>query len=604
MARITFWTPTSSTTIVAGADNSHQRSGWDRISPQSSSEQPEKTYRFVNVDVEVEVSGGVARVSDLGATAEVELPTDFFTTRGYAPLAGRALLVRYWEHHGRPDQISVVPGTSSGSNSVIHVDERGTDRLRVGDRVVLLRRYAVDGVVWGREAVWLDEEDRFAAALTRMHILPLEAVREDLLEALPQLQAIAVRDRVEDLTRIARDLRPVSEGTFALVGARVVDGTGRPPIEDATVLINDGRIAGVGPRSDVRVPPDASVVDTSDKTIVPGLWDMHGHVSQIEWGPTYLAAGVTTVRDMGGEESFLTALRDVIDEGDGIGPRLLLAGLVDGDDPRAFGKTTASTPKEGRQIVEAYHDAGFQQMKLYSRLEPDVVSAINRRAHELGMSVTGHIPSSLSLAQAMALGMDEVAHLPVRGPDPSAVKQAVELLARRGTVVDPTVPWSELLGRAPETPLESFEPGIEKAPGPLALSYRSVRNETDAAAAETRMQSVLAIVKALHAAGVPIVAGTDGALPGHSLLRSVELFVRAGLTPMEAIQTATTVPARAMGMETEVGTVAVGKRADLLVLDGNPLTDIANLRQGRWVVASGRMYACSDLWRVAGFDHQ
>ena len=126
-------------------------------------------------------------------------------------------------------------------------------------------------------------------------------------------------------------------------------------------------------------------------------------------------------------------------------------------------------------------------------------------------------------------------------------------------------------------------------------------NGADPAAVRARRNGGLAILKVLHDAGVPIVAGTDGAVPGHSLLREIELYVQAGLTPMEAIQSATVVAARAMGMEDEVGTVEVGKRADLLVLDGNPLTDIRNIRMGRWVVAAGRMYETDGLWRGGGF---
>jgi imidazolonepropionase-like amidohydrolase len=281
---------------------------------------------------------------------------------------------------------------------------------------------------------------------------------------------------------------------------------------------------------------------------------------------------------------------------------MFLAGLVDGDVPEAFGAVTAATPEEGVAVVDRYHAAGFEQMKLYTLLQPAVVSAVIARAHQLGMTVTGHVPTSLGIKRAVEAGMDHVAHMPVSGdPRSPAVREVIDLLAQRHTVVDPTLPWNELLGRATATPIESFEPGILHAPQPLVFNYRSVRNDVDSATARERLGRQEAIVKALHDAGVPIVAGTDGALPGYSLLRSLELYVEAGLSPMEAIQTATLVPARSMRVEADTGTVEVGKRADLLILDANPLIDISNIRKSRWVVANGRMYETAALWRSAEF---
>ena len=390
---------------------------------------------------------------------------------------------------------------------------------------------------------------------------------------------------------------------YAIAGARVIDATGRPPIDDAVILVRDGRIAAVGRRADVAVPAGVRIIDASGRTIVPGLWDMHAHAGQIEWAPADLAAGVTTIRDMGGETTFLTAFRDAIDAGRGIGPRLLLAGLVDGDVEAAFGTTVAATPQEGRAVVDQYHALGYRQMKLYTWLEPDVVRAITERAHALGMTVTGHIPRALTLEQAIDAGMDHVAHLPLSGPIASARNQnAIRALAQHHTVVDPTLSWNELLGHAPAVEPSSFQPGLKKAPWPIRAAYESVRNDTDEATVRARQIDQFAAVRALHDAGVPIVAGTDYGVPGHSLHRELELYVLAGLSPMDALRTATAVPAQVMGLAAESGTIEIGKRADLLILDGDPLADMSNIRRGRWVVVNGTMYECAALWRLAGFD--
>ncbi len=555
-----------------------------------------KSYRFVNVDAAVTVAGGVATVTNLGETKTFEAPRRFFTAQSYAPLSARALLVRYWERNGKPATLAVLPGEPARDVRIKYI---GNDTVDAGGKKMALRRFSIDGIVWGRETVWLDGSDRFAAIVSRVHILPLEAVREDLKTALPQLQAAAIRDRLADLVSMKRDIGAVQAGAFAFTGARVIDGSGRPPIDDATVIVRDGRIEAVGPRASTTVPRGTRVLDVKGQTIAPGLWDMHAHAAQIEWLPAYLAAGVTTIRDMGGETPFLTAISGTDDI---LKPQFLLAGLVDGDGAGGFGATIAGTPAQGRDAVDHFKKLGFQQMKLYSLLQPDVVSAITARAHEVGMTVTGHVPTSLGLVKAVEAGMDQVAHLPINGDPRSAQNQAtIAMLAKRKVVFDPTLPWNELLGHAPETPLESFEPGFAHAPPALLANYRSVKNDTDAATAKRRVRDSQTMVKALYDAGVPIVAGTDGALPGYSLLRSIEMYVEAGMTPMQAIESATRVPAESMGLAKEAGTIEPGKRADMIVLNADPLAQISNIRKLRWVVANGRVLEPGKLWAAAGF---
>lgn len=556
-----------------------------------------KSYRFVNVDAAVTVSGGTATVTNLGETTTVEAPRRFFTAESYAPLSARALLIRYWERHGRPAVIPVLPGPRD-----VRITLRGTDPVVVAGRTLTLRRFDVEGVVWGRETVWLDEEDRLAAIVSRVHILPLEAARDDLTTHLPFLQSRSNADRAGDLGQQLKEIPAIADRSFAVAGARLIDGTGRSPVDDAVVVVRDGRIAAAGPRASVRIPSGMRVLDAKGASIVPGLWDMHAHAAQIEWLPAYLAAGVTTVRDMGGEQPYLTAIRDAIASGKGLGPRVLLSGLVDGDGAGGFGAVIAATPEQGRSVVDRYHAAGFDQMKLYSLLQPDVVSAITARAHELGMTVTGHVPAALGIRRAVEAGMDHIAHLPIAGdPQSAETRSLIGFLASRKTVVDPTLPWNEVLGRSPQTALDSLEPGFAHAPPALLQNYRSVSNETSPEAARQRVVTSGRMVKAIFDAGVPVVAGTDGALPGYSVLRSIEMFVEAGLTPMQAIEAATRVPAEAMGLSKDSGTIEAGKRADLIVLNADPLAAIGNIRALRWVVANGRVMAPAPLWAAAGF---
>lgn len=563
-----------------------------------------KTYRFVNVDADVVVNGARATVRSLGDSSSIPVPRSFFTVAGYAPLELQALLVRYWETHGKPERIAIAPGDST---AIVRIQDLGDARMLLSESPnIALRRYAIDGVAWGREILYLDADSRFAAIVTRANLLPLEGIREDLATRHPTMLAAisadAARTQLALAERTAASIPVVADGVFALVGARIIDGTREPPIEDGTVIVRDGRIVAVGLRNAVTIPRGVRTIDVHGKTIIPGLWDMHAHVALPEWGFAYLGVGVTTARDMGGEKTFLVSFRDAILKRRVVGPRLLLAGLVDGSGAEAFGTVYADTPEQGRAVVDAYHAVGFQQMKLYTLIKADVAGAIIRRAHELGMTVTGHVPRSLTLAAVVDSGADNVAHMPLRGdPSSDAVKQQIQMLAEKHVVIDPTVSWNELLGHSMQTPLTAFQPGFAEAPWPLRASYGSLRNAGDSTTANRGVRTSLALIKALHDGGVRIVAGTDYGLPGFSLLRELELYVAAGLSPLDAIRSATVVPSEVMGVSNETGTIAVGKRADLVVLDGNPLTDISNVRKGRWVVSNGRMFEMTALRRAVGF---
>jgi imidazolonepropionase-like amidohydrolase len=560
-----------------------------------------KTYRFVPVDTEIDIQGSEARVRAEagGVTTNVKLPSQFFTVDGYAPFSAQMLLLRYWKAHGKPHTMDAVPGDPT--NQLI-IESKGSDDIRVGQANTRLERYSVDGVVWGRETLWLDDKGSLAAAISRAGGLAFEAVREDLEPALSTFVKRATDDGVTDLSTITKATPVVKSGTYALVGATVVDGTGRPPIVNATVLVRDGRIADVG--AALKVPNGVQAVDASGKTILPGLWDMHTHLTQIEWTPVYLAAGVTTVRDMGNEFEFITAVRDAITSRRSLGPRILLAGLIDGGGPDAFGVYYATTPDEARAIVGKYHDAGFQQIKIYTLVKPPIVEAICAEAHRLGMTVTGHIPSGMTIEQAVNAGMDNIAHLAIRGEAGSDdVTRTIAFLREHKTVMDPTQSWKELLGRSVTSPITLFQPAFDKIPFPINRVFSSAgASGIDAATARSRVERGLRIVKALHDAGVSVVAGTDEGVPGHSLLREIELYVEAGMTPLEAIQSATIVPARVMKLDAELGTVERGKRADLVVLNANPLDSIRNIRSVRWTISDGRIYDAATLWRSVRFQ--
>ncbi|MFN8574217.1 MAG: amidohydrolase family protein [Gemmatimonadaceae bacterium] len=549
----------------------------------------------------VTVDAGNATVEKNGTTAQVKLPATWFAISGQSPISQHLLLVRYWLAHGRPAILKVVPG---GPTNDVQIVERGRDTVSVAGVPMVLSRYAVNGVVWGWESVWLDPQGRLAGFTTAGGGgLILEGVRLALDAEWPRLRASATRDRMGELAALTKGIAPVAAGNVALVGATVIPGTGAAAIPDATVLVAEGRITALGPRQSLTIPAGVRRIDVRGKTIAPGLWDMHTHLMQWEWAPVYLATGVTTVRDMGNVLDFIMSFRAEVDSGRGLGPRMLLAGLIDGGGPNAFGEINATTPEEGRQAVRRYHALGFEQMKLYSLLTPAVVAAICDEAHKLGMTVTGHVPTALSLLAAVDSGQDQIAHLPIRGEAGSdSVRAIVDALAKHHTVIDPTASWGEILGHAVAQPVATFQPGVDQLPPVLAQRIRAMGTAgIDTATAHARLARSLGIIGALYRAGVPVVAGTDEGVPGFSVYREIELYVQAGMSPGDALRAASGTSAQAMRLADQVGTLEVGKAADLIVLDANPLTDISNVRSVRMVMKGGTLYRNADIWKALGF---
>jgi imidazolonepropionase-like amidohydrolase len=576
-----------------------------------------RVSRQSSIDAAVTVRDDSVTIRIDSGTRRMARPASAFTISGYAPVAMQQALVRYWESHGRPATLTTLP---SGQ---VMIERRGGDTLTLGGSTVELERFSIAGLIWGRETVWLDRAGRLAALVSiDAEFDHFEAIRSGYEAGLAVFVSRAAVDAGAALAELARKTQPAGDDRFALVGATLIDGNGGPPVPDATVVVDGGRIIAAGGK--VKVPDGFSRIDARGKTVLPGLWDMHAHYEQVEWGPIYLASGVTTVRDVGNELEFIRSVRDAIASGQGIGPRLLLAGIVDGSGPFAVGVNRVDTPEQAVAEVHRYHDAGFQQMKIYSSVKPEMVRAVAAEAHRLGMTVTGHVPRGMTAYDAVEAGMDQINHVsnirPIMlasppaqaaagGPSPTLdltrpeAIRALNFLAAHHTVVDPTVALYELFLHPMDRPAESFEPGILKvAPELRSALLHTGASAADSARAQAQLRDLLAITGALHRAGVTVVAGTDQSVPGHSLHRELELYVQAGFTPMEAIQSATVVPARVMHLDGETGTIAAGKRADLLVVDGNPLERFSDLRRVWLVVAGGRRFEPAPLWRSVGFQ--
>jgi len=580
-----------------------------------------KNSRSTAIDEEVEVQSTQVRVRDRDKWTEIARPAQFFTMAGYAPATMQMLMVRFWASHGSPTELATLP---SGR---VKIEPRGQDAISLDGKNAALDRYTVEGLIWGRETLWFDSAKNLVAAVTTdAEFDHFEAIRDGYESALGTFVGKAGSDGMAALADLSKGISGSRAETLALIGGTLVDGTGQDPLPDSVVVVEKGHIVAAGSRKQVRIPRGATKIDARGKTILPGLWDMHAHFEQVEWGPIYLAAGATTVRDCGNEFEFITAVRDAIAQGRGLGPRLVLAGIVDGTGPLALGVERVDTPEQAKMWTDKYHQANFQQMKIYSSVKLEELKIVAEEAHRLGMTVTGHVPEGLSAYQAIDAGQDQINHidyisdlmlpaLPANASPLDRLKasgdidlnspqaqKAISFLVQHGTVVDPTLALFEFFTANTSKPPVTIEPGVAKvAPELAAILAETGPPSPSTPLREKLVQKDIAIVGALHHAGVPIVAGTDQTVPGHSLYRELELYVQAGFTPMEAIQAATIVPARVMGLDKELGTVEVGKRADLIIVDANPLESIHNIRKVEFVITSGVMYNCAELWRSVGF---
>src|SRR5881396_1021017 len=434
---------------------------------------------------------------------------------------------------------------------------------------------------------------------------------------------------------------------LAVQGAVLIDGTGRPPMQDATVVVEGERLTAVGPAATTPAPPGAQTIDGRGKFLIPGLVDMHVHVyTRDKWHPElFLAAGVTTVLDLGGQLSDLTAYRGAVASGARPGPRILFTGpmLEEGEVYPGFAGFCRHVDADRIETeVDALADAGVDGIKLYVTTRPETARRACARAHARGLPVFMHQHATSGVEAALA-GVDSVEHVNVFGqlapagfhlaepaklspfeyggwlwrwldaldPRSDAVRRLYDGLIEAGTALDPTL---VLYAARPgaigddvgDTSMDDPERTrlLPRLPAPVAKDLVERWAERRRAAldaserAKHRMRrawdNILTLVGGFQRAGGMVLAGTDcpnvAIVSGFSLHRELELLVRAGLSPMEAIMAATRRPAERLGKRDVFGTIAPGRAADLLLLAADPLADIRNIRRIERVMARGVVF--------------
>ncbi len=477
--------------------------------------------------------------------------------------------------------------------------------------------------------VWIDTDRHFFASASDW-FSTIRAGYESLVDTLNILQLGQAKVYFRKQIRALSDTLP---SLLAVQHVRLFDAEHAVLLEDMTVTVRNNTVVAVGPSSSTPIPDGYAVIDGTGKTLLPGLWDMHSHYQESE-GLNYIAGGVTHVRDMGNSNR-LPAIRDAIRQNELLGPDIsYISGFIDQAGPYQ-GPTGAivHSLEEGLKAVDEYARRGYQQIKLYSSIDPKWVAPLASKAHALGMRVCGHIPAFMTAAEAVNAGYDEITHmnmvllnflgdtvdtrtmqrfsmvgehakdLDLNGAE---VRSFISLLQQKRTSLDPTMNvFAGMMTVFPGDtdasvkPVTNWMPADQRRNLAARSSFAPVKDRSMYDASFDKMMQLL---KKLYDSGILIVAGTDGG-EAFALEHELELYVQAGIPPERALQFATYNAAKDCSLLETYGTVAAGKPADMILVDGNPVSSISDIRRVEWVIKNNLMFHPKRLFASIGWGY-
>ena len=499
-----------------------------------------------------------------------------------------------------------------------------------GDKAVRLA--FVRGILASPFPVWLDEQNRYFADVGGISVLPQGYESVANAKAMRDYQDKATAETVKAIAH--RFLTAEAKAPVLFDHVRLFDADKGVFVEDQAVLAAGGKIVAIGAGGSIKAKSDVRMIDGKGKTLVPGIWDSHMHIGD-DWDVlANMANGMTSFRSPGTEIDRALSVVARRASGDLLMGEPFIQAIVDKKDPLAAqGSITMSSEAETLDAVRKIKAANLWGVKFYTSMNPAWIKPGAAEAHKLGLHVSGHVPATMRPIEAVRAGYDEITHLNFimmqmmpqavvdkantaarfEGPAKYAkdvdltsapVKAFVAELKQRGTVIDPTLVIFEgnFLAEG-GTPMPAYAPymGIISPVldrGFKAGGYPLIKGYTRADYRKSYAKMV-ALVTVLHEAGIPIVAGTDGW--GIELVRELELYQQAGFTSAEALQSATIVPARMVGAATRTGSIAVGKEADMMLVDGDVSTELGALRRVVTVVSDGTVMDADELRKAAGY---
>jgi imidazolonepropionase-like amidohydrolase len=489
--------------------------------------------------------------------------------------------------------------------------------------------WAITGLSPSPIPVWTTADNKFFCMISGLGFLP--AGYEDAYRSLNKAQDDALAARSPALVKA---LLKTPQGPVAFTHVRAfLDGTRFA--EDQTVVVDHGKIVAAGPAASTPAPAHAQIIEGAGKTLVPGLWDSHQHFGDDSTGPFLLSLGITSARDPGNDNQLTLARAERRAKGELLSPHVYPSVLIDGKGPNSAQLgTIVTSPEEAIAAVRKAKAEGFTGIKFYGTYNPAWVAPAAAEAHKLGLHVHGHVPAGMRPSQAIAAGYDELTHIYfvmmeampddvvatsnginrfegtgryAKDVDLGAppIKSLVATMAARSIVSDPTLVVAESLFVPENGDLSpAYAPYVGTLPPATERGFRTggftVPKDLTRADYRKSFAKLSDLVALMHKSGVQIVAGTDGS--GLELVRELELYVAAGFTPEEALATATIAPARLLHVDQTTGSIAVGKAADLILVEGDPSYRIGDLRNTRTVMMDGKLMDADALRAASGFS--
>jgi imidazolonepropionase-like amidohydrolase len=492
-----------------------------------------------------------------------------------------------------------------------------------------LTLWGVTGIGSSPVPVWTDARGSFFGLTVGLSWLPEAYAGE--MQRMADAQAAAVARQAPLIAKLAK----TPAGPVAFTHVRTFDADSVRFLADQTVVVHAGKIVAVGKYGDVLPPRGARIISGKGMTLVPGLWDVHMHVGDDYTGPQELSLGVTSVRDPGNNDKLTMDRRTRAAAGQLLFPHVYASSLIDGKGPyTAQVANVATSQAEAIALVDSAKAKGFTGVKFYGTFDPAWLPATIAEAHRLGLHVHGHIPHGIRPMEAIDDGYDEVTHinwvmmqampasilaedngmLRFEGPgryakdvdlDGPELTSIVSTMAKRHVYSDPTMVAFEGLYVPDNGDLSpAYAPFVGTLPPITERSFRSggfaVPKDLTRADYRASWAKMVGLLGKMHKAGVPIVAGTDGS--GIEIVHELEIYREAGFTPAEALAAATIVPARLVGQDARTGSIAVGKTADLVLVEGDPSQRLSDLRQTRIVMLDGKLLDADALRAAAGFS--
>jgi imidazolonepropionase-like amidohydrolase len=522
-----------------------------------------------------------------------------------------------------PTGMTLLPSGQADFDKVASLDVAGPQGTKHVDLIM------VKGVGMSPQPVWV-ENGKFFGALVGLGILP--AGYEGNLDKMQAAQDAAIAAMAPATAK--QFLSADAKRPVLFSDVKMYDADHQRFLEHQYVLTNGGKIVSVGGSAPTKLPGRTRTIAGAGKTLTPGLWDSHLHVGDDFQTVSELALGVTNCRNPGGPIDLEVSQRERRNNLTLLAPECWDSVIVDQKGPLvAQGSLAVSSLEETLAAVRKIAANHLTAVKFYTSMKPGWITPGAKLAHELGLHVHGHIPAGMRTLDAINDGYDEITHIyfatmqampqevvdkanttmRMLGPgkyfkdvdlDAEPTKTVIDTMAKKHITLDPTLVVVEgvLLADA-GTPAAPVAPYVGTVPASVERGFKAGHIEylpgmtrADAQASVDHMEQYVA--KLFHA-GVPIVAGTDGY--GYELVRELELYVKGGLTSAEALSTATISPARNVKTDNRTGSIAVGKEADLLLVDGDPEKNIGDLRHVDKVMSDGYLMDGDALRKAAGY---